>query len=266
MFERLLGAWEALDPRPFVTALALVLLVTTVPVAASDGEAPQVPCSDDTEPNAGCPDLTVDPAKMAEIRYQTLQFSEDSCSVVEGHTEPGIRDLLRFTFTTPNVGDGDLIIGDPDDHPEWFDLHTCHGHSHFVEYADYRLWTLDGYAEWKTYRMENPEATDEEAFEENPELEDEFVAGNKMGFCVIDIQVYLPVESFGPRYTSCASDQGIQVGWADEYHWSLDGQWIDITDVAPGSYMLEAEVNDDRLYVETDYTNNDAAIPVVVPP
>jgi hypothetical protein len=92
-----------------------------------------------------------------------------------------------------------------------------------------------------------------------PELLDHFVAGHKQGFCVIDIVPYVPA---APRnYGSCTSNQGISVGWADEYVWSLDGQWIDVTGLAPGGYVLEAEVNAERLFEELNYSNNAAAIP-----
>jgi hypothetical protein len=244
-------------------ALGLVGSVAVSAVGAQTGDEedePSIPCRDP----AGCPDITVDPTRMNDQHIQTRTFSETSCSVREDHTEPGQRRLLRFTFTSPNVGDGDLIVGDPHDHPEWFDLETCHGHEHYEEYADYRLWEPDAYAKWNAYRAADPGATDEQILDEHPELRENFVLGQKMGFCVIDLRSYTGVGF--PRYTSCADDQGISVGWADEYHWTLDGQWIDITGLAPGGYILEAEVNDDRFYEESDYTNNRAAVPAAVPP
>jgi hypothetical protein len=38
------------------------------------------------------------------------------CSVEEGGITPGTHTLLRFTVTTPNVGTGDIFVGDPNDH------------------------------------------------------------------------------------------------------------------------------------------------------
>lgn len=251
--------------RLAVVGLAL-LTVSVLPGGVADhGGDTHIPCGDDEPPNTGCPDLIVDASKMAEYNIRTRTFSADSCSVIEGHTEPGERRLLRFTFNSPNIGDGDLVIGDPDDHPEWFEFDTCHGHQHFKEYADYRLWNPDAYAEWVLLRAENPDATAEEILAENPELRDGFIEQNKMGFCVIDLTFFLP-GSGGPQYLSCANNQGITVGWADEYHWSLDGQWMDITNTPPGEYILESEVNAEHFYIETDYSNNAASIPVTVPP
>jgi hypothetical protein len=86
------------------------------------------------------------------------------------------------------------------------------------------------------------------------------VVGHKNGFCVVDLVDYTRGLLNG-RYFSCGS-QGISIGWADEYHWGLDGQWVVVTGVPPGDYMLEAEVNAERLYRELAYNNNGVAIPV----
>lgn len=40
---------------------------------------------------------------------------------------------------------------------------------------------------------------------------------------------------------------------------ALDGQWIDVTGLAPGYYVLEAEVNAERFFEESSYENNAAA-------
>lgn len=219
-----------------------------------------VPCSDER----GCPDLVVDASALAIGMVTQESFSADHCAVVEGSTEAGQRRLLRFTFTTPNVGDGDLIIGKVASHPEWFLWADCHGHFHFQEYADYRLWTPGGYVEWLDARGADPDATAQQTLERNPDLRDGFVAGHKQGFCVIDVRPYAPTHL--ARYNDCEWNQGISRGWADEYGFHLDGQWVDITDVPPGWYVLEAEVNAERFYEEIDYANNAGAILVAIPP
>lgn len=227
------------------------------------GEREQVPCSDETPPHTGCPDLTVDPNRMLQGRIVTQTFDEEDCNVIEGHVPAGERRLLRFTYTTPNLGEGDLIVGAPANHTEWFEWSDCHEHYHYKEYADYRLWTKDGYAMWQAARATMPDAPPEEVFDEHPELEEAFVAGHKQGFCVIDIRGYFATE--GPHYRSCSDNQGITVRWADEYHFSLDGQWVDITNVTAGEYVLEAETNPERLFEETSYANNAGAVLVQIP-
>lgn len=140
------------------------------------------------------------------------------------------------------------------------------------EYADYRLWTPSGYQAWQALRARNPDALPRDLLQKNAKIASQMVEGAKLGFCVIDI---IPATSspdyVGPapgpaKYSSCRSNQGISVGWADSYFFTqLDGQWIDVTDVAPGDYILEAEVNPERLFTETSYRDNASAVPVVVP-
>lgn len=185
-------------------------------------------------------------------------FSPQSCAVREDMVEPGARRLVRFTFTTPNRGPGDLIVGVPDLHPEWFEEGTCHGHLHFREYADYRLWAPADFAAWDAFRKANPALSAQEALAATGLAPSE---GHKQGFCVIDIVRYAPLVP--PKYLLC-DVQGISVGWADEYHSGLDGQWIDVTDVAPGPYVLEAEVNAEQLFTETNYANNRASVAMTV--
>ncbi len=247
-------ACRDVDPAS-IGGVRLEHTVVSQPMSA-DG-SPAVPCADPR----GCPDLTTDPEKMDPF-IRTRYFSSQSCSVIEGHTERGSRKLLLFTFTTPNFGSGDLIVGAPRDHPEWFVWSSCHGHYHFRDYADYRLWTTLGYQILEQLRIANPDATTGELITLFPFLEAQYVAGHKQGFCVIDIIRYQP--GAPSKYWSCSSNQGISVGWADEYYWGLDGQWVDVTGVSPGSYILEAEVNSERLYDESNYANNAAAVAVTL--
>ena len=58
--------------------------------------------------------------------------------------------------------------------------------------------------------------------------------------------------------------QGISVCWADVYFPGLSGQWIDITGVRDGEYVLENEVNDKHFMTETDYSNNSAAVTIEI--
>jgi hypothetical protein len=251
---------------PFAAALLLLTAVATPGTAHHYGA---IPCSDPR----GCPDLLVDDLQLA-VGAQTVEpWFEDDCAVQEGATEAGLRQMLRFTFTSPNLGLGDLIVGDPSDRPELFEYHPCHDHLHFKEYADYRLWVPEKHAAWEAYRVANPDVTAEEALAANPEIAEGLVFGDKAGFCVIDIAPAGPSLRHEPvvpdpdgKYVDCDANQGISVGWADTYDVTLDGQWIDVTNVAPGAYVLEAEVNAEHVYEEMDYSNNRAFVPAVVAP
>ena len=254
-------------------ALTAIASVTLVLGSASSGMSAEssmelrmagsvvpVPCSD----TRGCPDLGA-AIKQTKIDRQT--FSSTDCAVVEGEVPAGRRTLLRFTSDTPNFGPGALIVGKPSDHPEWFAYAPCHGHYHFIDYAAYRLWTPVGYSAWLDLKRTNPNALSADLLQAHPDIASQFVAGHKQGFCVIDVvKVGAAGNSRDPRtYADCFGVQGIGVGWADEYAFYLDGQWIDITDVASGSYVLEVETNAGRLYTETNYANNTAAVQVKVP-
>ena len=239
-----------LRPLLLATALAAPLLWTG---ATADTSTPQVPCVD----LLGCPDL-ISVQETMQPNLRNKAFRADDCNVREGATQAGPRKLLEFTFTTPNVGEGDLVVGRPDDHPEWFEWGACHGHWHFKLYAEYRLWTPEKFAQWDALRQANPEKRGDQILAEEPTLT--YVATKKAGFCVIDVTLY----TFGiPKYATCEF-QGISVGWADEYGTSLDGQFVDVTGLPSGTYVLEEEVNAHRLYEELDYNNNRAFVTVTI--
>lgn len=212
----------------------------------------------------GMPDLIVDRRTLDHQRFETRTFAAGSCSIAEGHVPgPGTFRLMRFTTTYPNIGSADLAIGDPLAHPELFEYDTCHRHYHFKEYADYRLWTTTGYAQWRTLRDSTSETVlSRDLLNAHPELAPHLVEGAKRGFCIIDVKRYNNDGPQRPQFTNCLSNQGISVGWADEYSMGLDGQWINVTGRAPGNYMLEVEVNAEHLFAEGNYANNDTAVSV----
>lgn len=247
--------------RIALSLLAFALLAVPPGMTAQDDGTftPQVPCRD--EPL--CPDLVVDPIRMAQsVGTEVRTFGATSCDVVEGHVPaPGTYKLLRWTYNTPNIGAGDLYVGSPSQHPEWFEYQPCHRHHHFREYADYRLWTVEGFTAYAGVRLANPTLTFEELLAANPGLASGFRAGNKGGFCVIDLTLAFGPVGFGGNYFSC-NDQGISVGFADEYHRGLSGQWIIVDGVPAGAYVLENEVNAERMFKESSYENNWWAVPI----
>ncbi len=58
---------------------------------------------------------------------------------------------------------------------------------------------------------------------------------------------------------------GIQRNWGDFYGSQLTDQWVDVTDVTPGSHRLRATVDPDGLYTESDDTDNTITANVVIP-
>ena len=54
--------------------------------------------------------------------------------------------------------------------------------------------------------------------------------------------------------------QGISVGYGDDYDPTLEGQYVELTGLAAGRYVLVHRVNGDRRLLESDYSNNAASL------
>jgi hypothetical protein len=181
----------------------------------------------------GLPDLIVD-SKATQNNWVTRveDFPADFCSVIEGGVNPGIHTVIRFTVTTPNVGNADVFVGNPLDHiaanDGLFELATCHAHYHFQHYAEYKLIDPATGTVWKAA---------------------------KRGFCMLDTDPYNVGTGDGTwNYRSCGTTtvdgyQGISDGWADTYVFTLGGQFfvLDGGDnqpvVPPGIYIIQVQVN-----------------------
>jgi hypothetical protein len=120
-----------------------------------------------------------------------------------------------------------------------------HRHWHFLDFERYDILTADG----KTVGRDQ-----------------------KTGFCLGDRynasrSVQLPREPEQPVWTQeCGRGQperlvvreGISPGYGDDYVPRLEGQWIDISGLPAGSYVLRHRVNVERVLRESDYENNSA--------
>jgi hypothetical protein len=218
-------------------------------------------------PNGGSlPDLVVDAATLAQyLSVSDEKFAASSCAVQEGFvTSPGWHALLRFTSSTPNIGLGALVIGDPATCGNLYTFSSCHGHLHFKEYADYRLWTTGGYDTWAAIRdLSSPTNTGSNAaYLAEAAKGKQLLDGRKMGFCMIDSVRYASTASATPTFTSCTLNQGLSVGWSDRYDARLDGQYVQLDNLKEGLYVLEVHVNPEHLLPESNYTNNSSAVRV----
>jgi hypothetical protein len=182
---------------------------------------------------ASLPDLIVEQATLRQnwvVRVEDLPA--EFCSVQEGEITPGTHTLVRFTVGTPNIGDADLVVGDPNQHVEdgLFEFASCHNHYHFRHYALYELIDPRTGFVWRAA---------------------------KRGFCMIDVekyQAYTGDADNKPHFRSCGAigvpgNQGISKGWSDVYNWRLGGQYfvLDGGDgqppVPPGEYIIRITVN-----------------------
>jgi hypothetical protein len=172
-------------------------------------------------------------------------------------TQPG-RTLLRASTATINIGAGKLELigssqsagvsqriyssdgGSRDVYAGTFTFHPGHGHLHFDNWLNFFI------------RQVLP----------SNGVGSVVAAGDKTSFAIIDLEPYdlnLPGAPAQPVYDG-GLIQGLSVGWGDIYSGSLMDQWIDVTDVPPGRYWLEAVVDPDNHVVESNDSNNVARI------
>jgi Lysyl oxidase len=243
-------------------ALLCIMFCTRMIASAQTG-----PCAT-VIPDKNLPDLVIDSARLkSDIVVTEETFDRNSCNVVEGFvSSKGKHQLLRFTTASPNIGLGDLVIGDPNQCTELFHYSECHNHFHYNDYTDYRLWTEQGYATWVELRdltqptNSGPNANLLTTLIQNGDL----IVGRKMGFCMIDTDQYL-LNAPDKKFLLCGGpgaqgNQGITTGWSDRYGQFLDGQFIEIDHLREGIYVLENHVNAEHLLPESNYSNNTAIV------
>ena len=210
------------------------------------------------EPRALFPDLDQDVPTAVTVR------------LVRG------RYVLAFAAAVDNVGAGPLVVEarrEPGERPMRatqvgrggdgserrfriaptvrYERAETHAHWHLIGFERYELRSLDGSV---------------------------VLRARKAGFCLGDRyesrrSVRLAGEPPGPVWTGeCgkgrpelrAMTQGISVGYGEDYAPRLEGQFVDVTDVPPGRYVLVHLANPDRVLRESDYANNAASALVVL--
>ena len=197
-----------------LTTITLLLIIVPSALSQRTSVGRLFPIYD----NGGKPDLTVDPQRFtSQMEIVDRFFSEQGCAFQEGAVGgTGYRRILRFDTVVMNMGDADLIVGDRSDpnnpYADFFFFAPCHGHYHIRDFSVYELLTSDG---------------------------SEVVSNQKGGFCFEDSFKYAGGKSNG---YNCGF-QGITSGWGDWYFKQLTGQWIDITGIPEGDYIVRVTIN-----------------------
>jgi lysyl oxidase-like protein 2/3/4 len=157
-------------------------------------------------------------------------LASDAASVIL--TNPyQLRKLLRFDSLVNNFGKADFrpFLSSS----EW-EYHDCHRHYHSHEsFASYELYDRFG---------------------------NEASEGQKASFCLEDSSCPRGTET----YKCYRGVQGIAVGCGDLYARSIDCQWLDITHVRDGSYVLRIHVNAAQKPEESEYRNNIVNCPITI--
>uniref|UniRef100_A0A667XDV6 Lysyl oxidase homolog n=1 Tax=Myripristis murdjan TaxID=586833 RepID=A0A667XDV6_9TELE len=179
----------------------------------------------------GLPDLVPDPYYIQAASYiQRVQMYALRCAAEENClssvSDLDYRVLLRFPQRVKNQGTADFLPVKPRHEWEW---HSCHQHYHSMEaFSNYDLLDI---------------STGRKVAE-----------GHKASFCLEDTSCDPGIRR---RFACTAHTQGLGPGCYDTYHANIDCQWIDITDVPPGNYVLKVTVNPSQLVQESDFSNNE---------
>jgi hypothetical protein len=201
-----------------------------------------------------------------------LSATESSSCYPEEIVEQDARRCLRFDQIIANLGQGPLELhyslnGILTDQPlrqriyrsdgsfsdrlaDRYEFHATHAHFHYKSFAQSRLWASDSSGR---------------KLGAGPVR-----VGRKNGFCAVDVanvwwgrkgdagrsyyfpNCHLPENGAGEP----ALRQGISAGWADVYNWYLAGQYIEVSGLADGYYLLETEADPNDTIVEDDDTDN----------
>lgn len=182
----------------------------------------------------GLPDLVPDPYYIQISTYiQRMPMYSLRCAAEENclassslySQDYDTRVLLRFPQRVKNQGTADFLPSKPRYSWEW---HSCHNHYHSMdEFSLYEL--LDA------------------------RTESQVAEGHKASFCLEDTSCD---PGYYRRFACTSHTQGLSPGCYDTYNADIDCQWIDITDVSPGKYILKVTVNPRQQVPESNFNNN----------
>jgi hypothetical protein len=233
---------------PLIEPLESRLLFSGSTIAETIADS-QPPAAAATSTNAQLPDL---------IPWSSRRRSYVYGWSLDRNEKPG-RLLLRLTTAIANAGAGPLelrgarhTVGSQDVYQRiynsnstykdrlagTFSYHASHHHTHFDNFAAYRLRDLT--AKGGVGRV--------------------IKGGSKLSFCLTDSDEYnldLPNAPSVGEYFACGEKkQGISVGYSDVYSYTLADQWIDITNVKPARYWLEVIADPSNRILESNEKNN----------
>ena len=254
------------DRRKALVHLALLALVVALVPQRLTAAVP-VPALPDLGPMA--PQQVIGPSTEF-----LMTLGVDAPLIVDGcfadeRIRKGAERCLRFDGIVANVGEGAFevayrvdasqtlasafqrIYNSAGGHDDRFstrsEFHPTHGHFHIQDFYVARLWraTASGKVRGRAPVSE----------------------GDKNGFCPEDSE---PVDEESPaerptRYACFGEDDrfepggqvvGISAGWMDVYSANLPDQFVEISGVSDGYYVLEIEIDPNDVFEESNENNN----------
>jgi hypothetical protein len=248
----------------FALALALGAAIGAVALALANGDDEvAAPTSSDV------PDTTepAEPAPPAEVLPDLDQALPENVSV---NLENG-RERITFLSAVDNAGAGSLLVvgrRSPLDPAMTLQQlvaredgsvarYPVRSRLEYVRSETHEHWHLLGFDRYELRALDGSQAAPDQ----------------KTGFCLGDRydskSAEPPEQAPKPIFTGeCGKGrpdllrvrEGISPGYGDDYIPLLEGQYVDVTDVPDGRYLLVHRVNADRDLRENDYANNAASV------
>jgi hypothetical protein len=182
---------------------------------------------------------------------------------IAGNPDTG-RKILRFANAVANVGEGALELrGTWQEDVSGFQvsqqLYGSHGEvlaepilPVIIYHPEHGHWHLDGFARYELWSTTHA-----------GQLLDIVSVSGKISYCLIDTDRLTAPEGSRRGYANCsASRQGMSAGWADTYKSHLAGQWVDISGLPDGYYVLRSVADPHNHLREMDDDNNWAVVTV----
>lgn len=276
-----------------VAAALVIGLATTFLAACQDLDPPLLP--DLTQAAVGCAPAT-DVAPGSCTAWDVCPVADPQNPHAKCVSSGPMRQVrLRFTSSEENVGDGPLLLyghrdstatptmavrqafqpGEDEPLPAsfaqaqrpipgasmYYEPATMHQHWHLLAFDRFRLVASDG----RTVVSDRKNG---------------FCLGDRYDINTTDTLAHIPTDDGSPQTVLAdalaANDcrmhhpealdvaEGISVGSGDNYDYTVDYQWLDVTAVPSGTYTLVNTVNPDRQIQEKDYDNNSSSIVVSI--
>jgi hypothetical protein len=223
---------RSVAPLFVVSMLAAVAIAAIVMPAAPAAEGDQLP------------DLSM--ARVTDIKLDTQ----------------GGRRLLRYSTNIANIGQGPFelrlhrdTINDPMSAIQR--IYTASGFRD-VSTNPVLVFAGDGHNHWHVKDLETVELN-------RSDNGTKVGTDAKVGFCFLDhlrFNLALPGAPSRAVYGGCGTTtsldvtMGLSVGWSDQYSWNLPDQYIDITNLTAGRYVLNVVADAGNWFEESNESNN----------